>query len=141
RVQRRNAPRRGAPVGAAVTVAALTATGTNGDLGLTVSGSNSTAVRTNAFPQAAVTPNAIYVAFNDKGTAAGDKADVFFTKSTDGGATWARVKLNDDGTTRDQWQPALAVTPDGNPVGVFWYDRRLDAANGRRHRHGVRGRR
>src|SRR5262249_10543761 len=29
----------------------------------------------------------------------------------------------------DQWQPALAVTPDGSKLAVFWYDRRLDPAN------------
>ena len=57
-------------------------------------------------------------------------------KSVDGGATWSKVKLNDDGTTRDQWQPALAVTPDGNHVGVFWYDRRLDANDGNIDRYG-----
>src|SRR5262249_11350525 len=117
----------GLTFGSAVTVANLASTGSNGDLGLKVSNTNSTAIRSNAFPQAAVTANGIYVTFNDKGTTTGDKADVFFAKSTDGGTTWGKVKLNDDATTRDQWQPALAVTPDGNHVGVFWYDRRLDA--------------
>src|SRR5207302_4936240 len=80
-----------------------------------------------------------YVTFVDKGTQTGDKGDIFFTQSTDGGATWSKVKLNDDATTRDQWQPALAVTPDGNHVGVFWYDRRLDANNGNIDRYGVLG--
>jgi hypothetical protein len=129
----------GVTFGSAVTVATLTTTGTNGDLGLTVSGTNSSAIRTNAFPQAAVTANGIYVTFNDQGSAAGDKADVFFAKSTDGGATWTTTKLNDDSTTRDQWQPALAVTPDGNHVGVFWYDRRGDANDGLIDRYGVIG--
>src|SRR5207248_3024559 len=91
-----SAPVNGAPsFGAAVTVSTLTSTGSNGDLGLTVSNTNSTAFRTNAFPQAAVTPNGIYVTFNDKGTTTGDKADIFLAKSTDGGATWSKVKLND----------------------------------------------
>jgi hypothetical protein len=139
KIQMRKSTNQGVSFGAAVTVANLTATGSNGDLGLTVSSGSGTAVRTNAFPQAAVTPNGMYVSFNDKGPT-GDKADVFFVKSTDGGATWsAKVKLNDDATTRDQWQPALAVTPDGNSVGVFWYDRRLDAANALIDRYGVIG--
>src|SRR5437763_1377493 len=94
---------------------------------------------TNAFPQAVVTANGIYVAFDDKGTATGDKADIFFAKSTDGGSTWSKVKVNDDATTRDQWQPALAATPDGNHVGIFWYDRRNDANDGNIDRYGVIG--
>src|SRR5207245_3892175 len=109
-------------------------------LGIRVRHTNSTSVRSNAFPQAAVTANGIYVTFNDKGTQTGDKADIFMVQSTNGGATWsAKVKLNDDATTRDQWQPALAVTPDGNHVGVFWYDRRLDSANSLIDRYGVIG--
>ncbi len=36
------------------------------------------------------------------------------TMSTDGGATWsAGTRVNDDATTTDQWQPTIAVTPDG----------------------------
>src|SRR5262245_45894138 len=35
--------------------------------------------------------------------------------------------------------PALAVTPDGSHVGVFWYDRRLDPANNLIDRFGVIG--
>lgn len=139
RIQMRKSTDQGLTFGPAVTVANLTATATNGDLGLTVGGGSSAAVRSNAFPQAAVTSNGIYVTFNDKGPT-GDKADVFFVKSTNGGTTWsAKQKLNDDVTTRDQWQPALAVTPDGNHVGVFWYDRRLDAANSLIDRYGVIG--
>ena len=89
--------------------------------------------------RSAVTANGIYVTFNDKGTTTGDKADVFFAQSTDGGTTWSRVKLNDDAGTGDQWQPALAATPDGSHVGVFWYDRRLDANDGNIDRYGVLG--
>ncbi len=140
RIMMRKSTDQGVTFGAAVSVATLTTTGSNGDLGLTVSSGNGTSIRTNAFPQAAVTANGIYVTFNDRGTTTGDKADVFLVQSTDGGATWsAKRKLNDDGTTRDQWQPALAATPDGNHVGVFWYDRRLDANDGNIDRYGVIG--
>jgi hypothetical protein len=138
-IQMRKSTNQGATFGAPVTVATLTTTGSNGDLGLTVSNSNGTAIRSNAFPQAVVTSNGIDVVFNDKGTATGDKADVFFARSTDGGTTWTRTKLNDDATTTDQWQPALAVTPDGSHVGVFWYDRRLDPNDGNIDRYGVIG--
>jgi len=47
--------------------------------------------------------------------------------STDGGATWsARTQINDDGTTTDQWQPTIAVTPNGNRIGIFYYSRQED---------------
>jgi hypothetical protein len=113
----------GLTFGAPVLVANLRTNGTNGDLGMHF--------RTNAFPQAVVNPvtNDIYVTFADKGTGS-DRADVFFTESTDGGATWSTpTKINDDTTTNDQWNPALAVTPNGADVGVFWYDRRNDPNN------------
>src|SRR5437870_4363734 len=93
--------------GAAVTVETLATTSTNGDLDL------GGGYRTNAFPQAVVNPvnNDIYVVFNGN-PAGSDKADIFFTRSGDGGATWsAPVTVNDDGTTNDQWQPTLAVMP------------------------------
>ena len=36
--------------------------------------------------------------------------------------------FNTDGTTRDQWQPAVHVTPNGAGF-VGWYDRRNDASD------------
>jgi hypothetical protein len=42
-------------------------------------------------------------------------------------------------TPNDQWQPSIAVTPDGSHVGIFWYDRRLDPANNLIDRFGVIG--
>lgn len=48
--------------------------------------------------------------------------DVFYTFSTDGGATWsAIVKLTPAGSA--QWQPWSAVTPDGSKLWVGYYDR------------------
>jgi hypothetical protein len=107
-------------------VATLKTTGVNGDLGL-VGG-----FRTNAFPHVAINKvtGAIYVAYNDKGTASGDNSDVFFTQSTDGGTTWSSaVKVNDDATTTEQYQPDIAVTPDGTRLFMGWYDDRLDSTN------------
>ena len=126
-------PTCGLTFGAAVTVATGLVGGTNGDLGLTgIRQGTSTAsgFRSNEFPHAAVNPvtGNIYVTYNNKGAGA-DKADVFLVQSTDGGATWsAPVKVNDDATTTDQWQPTLAVTPDGSRLGIFYYSRQEDPA-------------
>ncbi len=105
----------------------------NGDLGLTYSNTNSRTFRTNAYPQATVNPvtGDIYVVYNDapKGGTK-DKADIFFTMSSDGGNTWSSpLRVNDDTTTTDQWQPAMALTPDGTHLFVTWYDRRNDPTN------------
>lgn len=115
-------------------VTTLRTTNPDGDLGL---GS----FRSNAFPQVAVNPDtgALYVVYNNKGNGS-DRADIFFRQSTDGGATWsAAVRVNDDTTTRDQWQPALAVNANGHKVGIFWYDRRNDRANTLIDRYGAIG--
>ena len=114
--------------GAPVTVATLVASGLNGDLGL------SPGFRTNSFPQAAVNPanGHLYIVYNDSannGTSF-DRGDIFFRFSTNGGQVWSPpIRVNDDATKNDQWQPALAVTPDGKRVGIAWYDRRLDPSN------------
>src|SRR5262249_29746332 len=36
---------------------------------------------------------------------------------------------NDDSTTTDQWQPTIAITPDGSKLGIFYYSRQEDPAN------------
>jgi hypothetical protein len=123
----------GVTFGPAITVATGLVGGTNGDLGLTgIRQGTSTAsgFRSNEFPHAVVNPvtGAIYVTYNNKG-AGTDKADVFFVQSTNGGSTWSTpVKVNDDTTTTDQWQPTLAVTPDGTRLGIFYSSRQEDTA-------------
>src|SRR5262249_26468263 len=71
-----------------VVVDNLKTNGTLGDLGL--KDSQNRKFRSNAFPQAAVNPvtGDIYVTFNDDGKGS-DRADVYFTESTDGGNTWS----------------------------------------------------
>lgn len=130
------------------TIATLNTSGTNGDLGLT--DASGQPVRSNAFAQVVVNPNnpnILYAVYNDASRVrhhghgkGGDKADIFFTESTDGGSTWSTpLKLNDDSTSNDQWQPGLAITPDGSHLGVFWYDRRNDPADSLIERYGVIG--
>ncbi|MGZ4460792.1 MAG: hypothetical protein ACXVW9_16870, partial [Nocardioidaceae bacterium] len=56
----------------------------------------------------------------------GTQFDVYFTQSTNAGATWsapARVNDNADPTTTDQFQPSVAEGP-GGAVAVTFYDRR-----------------
>ncbi len=58
-------------------------------------------------------------------------ADILLVRSTDGGATWsAPVRVNDDPLHRgkDQFQPQLAVAPNGM-VSVMFFDRRNDPNN------------
>ncbi|MCP4536888.1 MAG: DUF11 domain-containing protein [Chloroflexi bacterium] len=67
----------------------------------------------------------LYVAWADYGN--GD-ADIYLTRSTDGGDNWATpVRLNDDpvGNGIDQFQPQVSVAPNGR-VAVMWFDRRLE---------------
>ena len=126
RIRMRKSTDFGSTFGAPVTVATLATTLTNGNLGL------GGGFRTNSFPQAMVSPvnsNQVFVVFNDN-PAGADRADVFLTGSGDGGLTWAAaVQVNDDATTNDQWQPTLAVTPNGERLFMSFLDRRLDAGN------------
>jgi len=126
----------GLTFGPPVTVASGLIGGANGNLGLTGIRQGTTTpapFRSNEFPHAAVNPGNgdIYVVYNNRPSATGvDKADIFVVQSTDGGATWgAPVRVNDDATTTDQWQPTLAVTPDGANLGIFYYSRQEDPAN------------
>jgi subtilisin-like proprotein convertase family protein len=115
----------GVTFGPPVTVATLLATGTNGDLGFGQ-------FRTNSFPQVVAhptNPDILYVTVNDN-PAGVDRGDVYFLQTTDGGATWSPlVRVNDDVTTRDQWQPSIGVTEDGSHVFIGFYDRRFSVTN------------
>jgi hypothetical protein len=115
----------GVTFGPALTVTTITSTGVNGDLNL---GS----FRSNTFPQIVnhpTNPAVLYAVFPDKGTTP-DRADIFLVSSTDGGTTWsARQRVNDDAGTSDNWQPSLAITPDGSRLFVGYYTREFDPSN------------
>jgi hypothetical protein len=123
----------GVTYGAPVTIFSGLTGGSNGDLGLTgirQGTSTPSSFRSNSFPHVAVNPVSghLYATFNNN-PAGTDKADIYMTMSTDGGATWsAPVQINDDGTITDQWQPTIAVTPNGNRIGIFYYSRQEDTA-------------
>ena len=127
----RKSVNQGLTFGASFVVASGLTGGNNGDLGLTGIRQGTMAAapfRTNSFPHAAANPinGHLYVTFNDN-PAGVDKADVFMVMSTDGGVSWsARVRVNDDATITDQWQPTIAVKPTGDQLGVFYYSRQED---------------
>lgn len=68
------------------------------------------------------------------------QADVFFSRSTDGGATWSPtpLRVNDDGTSnpRDQFFPAITVDDQG-VIRAMWGDDRLDTANAGGHNYDI----
>ncbi len=89
-------------------------------------------VRTNDFPSMTADPvtGTIHVAWTkdpDGNAPENDIVDVFFSRSTDGGATWSPpVNLSNNGN--DQFWPMVRLDKNG-VVGVAWYDRRLDPGN------------
>jgi Bacterial pre-peptidase C-terminal domain len=56
------------------------------------------------------------------------KTRVWFSRSTDGGATWsARVKINNQSGLNDQFNPFLAVDETNGTLGAIYYDTVSDA--------------
>ncbi len=85
--------------------------------------------RDNSFPTMDVDPTNgnVYVAWSDYRN--GD-ADIYFTRSTNGGSTWSTpLRLNDDSLSNEHHQffPWVDVAPNGK-IYVGWYDSRLDPA-------------
>ncbi len=75
----------------------------------------------------------LYLVYEDWDAVAG-QADVKFTQSTDGGATWSTPAMVNDnvdaaGVPTDQFQPSIAAGP-GGAVAVAFYDRRQACPNG-----------
>ncbi len=71
----------------------------------------------------------LYVIYMDYGP--GSDTDIFFRRSTDGGATWSpTVRINDDtpGNGRDQFHPWISIDEAGVISAVF-LDRRDDPGN------------
>jgi len=59
----------------------------------------------------------------------GSDLDIVVARSDDGGTTWGiPVRVNDDASAREQWQPAFAVGPDGT-LHLAWLDNRTGAYN------------
>jgi len=79
-----------------------------------------------------INPNTIYAVFPsdpDGDNSSGDRADIFFSKSIDGGNTWSTAaRINDDATLNDQFMPFLSVEPSGSML-AGWNDKRKDPDN------------
>ena len=83
--------------------------------------------RDDSFPAMAVDQNNgyIYVAWSDFRN---NDADIYFTRSTNGGSTWSTpVRINDDPlhNSAHQFFPWMDVAPNGK-LYVGWFDSRLD---------------
>ncbi len=85
-------------------------------------GASNRAVRSAAFPQLAVDPNTgnIGLIAHSAGLAGGSEADIAFTSSSNGGATWTPlVRVNND-VTGQQFFPSVAVNADGKLRAMFY---------------------
>jgi hypothetical protein len=66
-------------------------------------------------------PSLVYVAFTSRIGPADLDSDIFVTRSTDGGFTWAvPTRVNDDATSKYQFWPAISVS--NGALHVIWYD-------------------
>jgi hypothetical protein len=94
-----------------------------------------------SFPTIATDPSdaaRVFVAWSS--CTASAQADVFFSRSTDGGATWSPtpLRVNDDGASnpRDQFFPWITVD-DSGVVRAMWGDDRLDMVNAGGHNYDI----
>ncbi len=75
----------------------------------------------------------LYAAFGDltSSSSSVNTADVYVSRSTNGGASWSTpVKVNDDGlSNRIQFHPFLVVDQSNGQVVVAWHDARNDSNN------------
>src|ERR1041384_189368 len=94
----------------------------------TVSGGGN--VRTNSNPWIVVDKNgSVHIAYDATPAPGSDRSDIFYTRSTDGGASFSFPKrINDDNTSTTQIFPSIAAAADGT-LGIKWWDRRNDPAN------------
>ena len=107
---------RGATFQPEVVVADLATTSHNGDLGLR------TGKPTASFPAAAVSPvtGRLYVAFNDD-PPGNDVPTVYYTHSANGTTWTAPQRATDGGLDPVQYQPSIAVSPDGQRLFLGHY--------------------
>lgn len=72
----------------------------------------------------------LYLAYTDETPDESDDTDIFVRFSDDNGANWsAAVRVNDDVTTRSQFNPNISIDQTAGNVAVTWHDARNDAGN------------
>ncbi len=73
----------------------------------------------------------IYVVYAEKNPAS---PDIFLIRSTDRGISWSEpVKVNQDNSGKEHWQPWLSVDPSTGNVFIVYYDSRNFPANDSAH--------
>ncbi len=91
----------------------------------------------NGFPRVAVNPSngRIYVVYADLPAvgSTSDRGDIWINEgipNADNSLNWTGArKVNNDGTTTDQWNPAIAINQTGTWLFVGYYSRQGDTAN------------
>ena len=86
-----------------------------------------------AMPEQGVAPNLYLAVDPDKDAVLfatfvdrGHGTDIRLTRSDDSGRTWQAFTVNDDGTSADQFSPALTVDSE-NAANIVFYDTRLSS--------------
>jgi hypothetical protein len=73
----------------------------------------------------------VYLVWTQETPNESNNTDIMLQHSDDNGAGWSpAVKLNDDGTTNSQYNPAIALDQSSGDVAVSWYDTRNDLGTG-----------
>ena len=74
----------------------------------------------------------LYMVYVDETINESNNTDIFLRYSDNDGSTWsAPIKVNDDVTTRSQFNPAIAVDQTTGAVAITWYDARNSSTNTR----------
>lgn len=69
----------------------------------------------------------IYLVYTDETAPENNDTEIFVRTSNDDGATWsARTRVNDDATTRSQFNPYISMDEKTGGVGVTFHDARND---------------
>lgn len=93
----------------------------------------------NGFPRVSVNPvnGSIYLVYADQsapGTTNTDRGDIWIQEgvvtNSDGSLRWSGpIKVNNDRTATDQWDPSVTVNPAGTEVFIGYYSRESDPNN------------
>jgi hypothetical protein len=116
--------------------AAVTVTATNVGTFDRIPAQNSRSIDSEAglaFDNNAASPHfgRLYLVYTEETAPENSNTDILLRWSDDNGATWpgGPITVNDDGTTRSQFLPKIALNSDSGNVAICWYDARNSATN------------